>query len=69
MIQVNTIGTKEASEILGISFPHVHDLIREHKITVIGRFGRNLVLDRYQVLVLKRDREIEKLRRNDARLK
>jgi excisionase family DNA binding protein len=70
MIQVNTISTREASDILGISFPYLHNLIDDGKLTVLGRFGRNLVLDRSQVLALKKDRELEKRRRyNDRRLR
>jgi hypothetical protein len=69
MIQINTVGTREAAGILGISFPYLHNLIDDGKLTVLGKFGGSLVLDRHQVIALKKDRELEKRRRNDRRLK
>lgn len=33
MIQVNSISVREASEVLGISFPYVHNLIRDGKLS------------------------------------
>lgn len=69
MISVNTISVREAADVLGISFPYVHDIIRQGKLSVVGKFAGCLVLDRHQVLALKKDRDLEKLRRNDRRLR
>lgn len=70
MINVNTISSREAAQELGISFPYLHNLISQGKITPLGTFGRNLVLDRHQVTALKKERENERRRRpSDGRMK
>ena len=70
MLEVNAISTREAAELLGVSFPYLHDLIDTGKIAVLGTFGKSFILDRHQVNELKRQREEEKRRRpNDGRLK
>jgi excisionase family DNA binding protein len=70
MIQVNSISVREAAEVLGISFPYVHNLIRDGKLSVVGKFAGSLILDRHQVERLKVERETERRRRpQDGRLK
>jgi predicted site-specific integrase-resolvase len=70
MIQVNYISVREATDVLGISFPYVHNLIQQGKLSVVGKFAGSLILDRHQVERLKVERETEKRRRsNDRRLK
>lgn len=69
MLSVNTISSREAAEYLGISFPYLHTLIQRGKITPIGTFGRNIILDRHQIVILKKEREEEGRQRNDRRLK
>lgn len=70
MINVNTMGTREAAELLGISIPYMHDLIRQGRITPLGKFAHSLVLERHAVLALKKEREDARRRRpQDGRMK
>ena len=68
MISANLITTLEAASLLGISQPYLYNIIKAGKLTVVGKFGKNIVLSRPEVDRFKTEREEYRRKSTDGRV-
>jgi excisionase family DNA binding protein len=68
MISANLITTLEAASLLGISQPYLYNIIKAGRLTVVGKFGKNIVLSRPEVDRFKTEREEYRRKSTDGRV-
>ena len=68
MLSANLITRLEAASLLGISQPYLYNIIKAGKLTVVGKFGENIVLSRPEVDRFKIEREEFRRKSMDRRV-
>jgi excisionase family DNA binding protein len=68
MISANLVTTLEAASLLGISQPYLYNIIKAGRLTVVGKFGKNIVLSRPEVDRFKTEREEHRRESTDGRV-
>jgi excisionase family DNA binding protein len=68
MISANLVTTLEAASLLGISQPYLYNIIKAGRLTVVGKFGKNIVLSRPEVDRFKTEREEHSRKSTDGRV-